>query len=892
MDCELAIKARLKLLLNPAKKFSSRGAVRAVAATFFAMLFGGCAQAWQSAPAKEIGVSIVVVDSESAAQQVVAQLKRGADFATVAKENSTDPTAGDGGYMGPLDPSTLRTELREALAGLKPGQIAGPVKMGESFAILKVLTDVEMGHLENPSAARSFAMQASGNIRLPPEVSGMVDADAALNSFFKPRDWNRDLQKICQSRTQSLALAISRLEKLLSPVDLDDLDITQGPDQMQAFNALGNLYAYKGEMDKALTYFEHGFRVAQSQVPQAIPMEEEILGIAYLHAGELANDTYRSPGDRCILPLPPGVSYKNTGNLEKAVEAFSKYLEHDPKQLDVRYLLNLAFMMLGKYPDGVPPQYLIPPSTFQSQENVVHFTDIAPKVGLSLFSMSGGIIVDDFENNGLLDIVTSTSNFCGSMHYFRNNGDGTFSDHTQQAGLSGQLGGLNMIQADYNNDGCMDILVMRGGWEMPMRPSLLRNNCNGTFTDVTREAGLLEPVATQTGVWADIDNDGYVDLFLGSENGSPHLYHNRRNGTFEDITRSAGVDRVAFNKGIATGDYDNDGYMDFYVSNFVGDHLLYHNNHNLTFTEVGEKAGVTAPRRSFGAAFMDYDNDGWPDLFVTSYYVSVDETVRSMVGAPNNAETAKMYRNMHDGTFKDVSVELGLDKVYMPMGMNFGDVDNDGYLDLYLGVGAPSYASILPKVLLHNDEGKKFVDITYSSGTADLHKGHGVAFADLDNRGEEDIVTIIGGATPGDSHAMRLFENPGNGNDWITLKLVGVKSNRAALGARIKVTVENEGHAPRSIYRTVGSGGTFGASPLQQHIGLGKSAKIDDIEIWWPASGTRQVFTKVEKNQFLAIKEFAKDYTKLERKPFRLGVVRPEAVPDAIPPALHAGESR
>jgi tetratricopeptide (TPR) repeat protein len=874
--------APLKALFN----LSGNSGRRIVLAGLCVSLLAG-AQAQQSLT-KEVGISIIVVDSERAAQQVLAQLHRGADFAALAKEKSTDPTAADGGYMGKLDPSTLRDDLRNALAGLKPGQIAGPLRMDENFAILKVMSDVEMARLENPSAAKSFTMQASGHVRYPPEVSGMVDADTALNSFSKAPNWNRELPQICQARTQSLALAISRLEKLLSPVDLDDLDITQASDQMQAFNALGNLYAYKGEMDKALTYFERAFRIAQSEIPEALPMEEEILGIAYLHAGELENDTYRNPGDRCILPLAHGVSYKKTDELEKAAAAFSKYLQHDPSPMDVRYLLNLTYMMLGKYPDGVPAQYLIAPATFQSQENVVHFTDVAPQAGMSLFSMSGGIIVDDFENNGLLDVVTSTSNFCGPMHYFHNNGDGTFSDRTRQAGLDAELGGLNMIQADYNNDGCMDILVMRGGWEMPQRPSLLRNNCNGTFTDVTREAGLQEPVATQTGVWADIDNDGYIDLFLGSENGSPHLYHNMRNGTFQDITRRAGVDRVAFNKGIVTGDYDNDGYMDFYVSNFIGDHLLYHNNHNLTFTEVGGKAGVTAPHRSFGAAFMDYDNDGWPDLFVTSYYVSVDENVRSMVGAPLNAETTKMYRNMHDGTFQDVSGELGLDKVYMPMGMNFGDVDNDGYLDLYLGVGAPSYASILPKILLHNDEGKKFVDISYSSGIADLHKGHGAAFADLENSGNEDLITIIGGATPGDAHAMRLFRNPGNGNDWITVKLVGVKSNRAALGARIKVTVENEGAAPRTIYRTVGSGGSFGASPLQQHIGLGKSAKIDSLEVWWPTSNTRQVFAGIDKNQFIEVREFSKNYSRLPRRSFRLGAAK--AVIDATSPAT-SGES-
>jgi ASPIC and UnbV/FG-GAP-like repeat len=190
---------------------------------------------------------------------------------------------------------------------------------------------------------------------------------------------------------------------------------------------------------------------------------------------------------------------------------------------------------------------------------------------------------------------------------------------------------------------------------------------------------------------------------------------------------------------------------------------------------------------------------------------------------------------------------------------------------MYLGTGNPSYASLLPNVMLRNHDGKFFVDVTASSGTGELHKGHAVAFADIDNDGDEDLLEEVGGAVPGDAHAFRLFENPGNGNDWISLHLVGVKTNRAAIGARIKVTVENEGQGQRSIYKTVNSGGSFGASPLQQHIGLGKSARVVDLEIWWPTSNTRQHFTRIQKNQWFEIKEFAKDYTKLDRHPYRLG---------------------
>jgi hypothetical protein len=435
-----------------------------------------------------------------------------------------------------------------------------------------------------------------------------------------------------------------------------------------------------------------------------------------------------------------------------------------------------------------------------------------------------------------------------------------------------------MVQADYNNDGCVDILVLRGGWEVPQRKSLLRNNCDGTFTDVTAASGLASPAtSTQSAVWVDINNDGWLDLFVANENAPAQLFLNKKDGTFEDISHSAHIDRTAFSKGATAADYDNDGYPDIYVSNYAGTNFLYHNNHDSTFTEVAETAGVPGAGQGFATWFFDYDNDGWPDLFVTSYFGSVDETVRTYLGLPHNAPTLKLYRNMRNGTFRDVTAEVGLDKVFMPMGANFGDIDNDGFLDIYLGTGNPSYSTLVPNVLLRNQEGKKFIDVTASSGTGELHKGHAVSFADLDNDGDEDIITSIGGATIGDSHALRVFENPGNGNDWISLKLIGVKTNRSAIGVRIKVTVENKGVAgTRDVYRTVGSGGSFGASPLEQHIGLGKGAHIVDVELWWPASNTHEHFTNLATNQFVQIKEFATGFTRLERPSYRLGGAKRE----------------
>jgi hypothetical protein len=587
------------------------------------------------------------------------------------------------------------------------------------------------------------------------------------------------------------------------------------------------------------------------------------------------NGLYHAPGDRCLLSVRGGQPLQKTEDFDRAADVFMKLLSARPDDIEAKWLLNVGHMATGGYPAQVPARYAIPTADFASAEDVGRFVDVSAKAGVDSFSLAGGVIVDDFDNDGVLEILTSNFDSCGQMRLFRRGPDGTFADQAAKAGLSEQLGGLNLLQTDYNNDGCRDVLVLRGGWELAQRKSLLRNNCDGTFTDVTVASGLAKPAtSTQTATWTDIDNDGWVDLFVGNEDSPSQLFRNRGDGTFEDIAASAGVARTAFTKAVHSGDFDNDGYPDLYVSNLRSANLLFRNNRNRTFTEVGAAAGVTGSDRGFPAWFFDYDNDGFDDLFVSSYFLSIEENARSYMRLPPNAKTMKLYRNLGNGSFKDVTVEANMAKVYMPMGSNFGDIDNDGFLDIYLGTGSPSYAALKPSVLLRNRDGKSFVDVTASSGTGEMHKGHGVAFADLDNDGDEEIVFKVGGATPGDAHAFRLFENPGHGNDWLGLSLVGVKTNRAAIGARIKVTVETPGGQRRSLYRTVNSGGTFGASPLQQHIGLGKAARIVDVEVFWPVSNTRQHFANVAKNQVVEIRELTDRATPLVRTPSPLGGTR------------------
>lgn len=249
----------------------------------------------------------------------------------------------------------------------------------------------------------------------------------------------------------------------------------------------------------------------------------------------------------------------------------------------------------------------------------------------------------------------------------------------------------------------------------------------------------------------------------------------------------------------------------------------------------------------------------------------------------------KLYRNTGKGTFADVTRETGLDRAVAAMGASFGDVDNDGFLDFYIGTGAPTYTALMPNLLYRNHDGKYFVDISSSSGTGHLQKGHGVSFADVDNDGNEDLFENLGGAVPGDKYNSVLFMNPGHSNRWISIKLVGVKSNRAAIGAKIKLTLAGLGQANAIRYREVSSGGSFGASPLLQHIGIGKATAIASIEVTWPASRTRQVFKDGAPNQFIEIKEFEKTYTKRRVRPVNL--TRPAFTDPRMPHRHPAGGS-
>lgn len=627
--------------------------------------------------------------------------------------------------------------------------------------------------------------------------------------------------------------------------------------------------------------------------------------LCYLRMGEQENCLLNHNADSCLFPIEGSGVHQIQRGSHGAVTVLTRLLEKFPGDLRARWLLNIAYMTLGEYPAKVPPHWVIDPSHFASDYDIKRFPDVAGQVGLDFEGLAGGVIAEDFDNDGFIDIMVSGWGLNDQLRLFRNNGDGTFTERTEQAWLVGEVGGLNLIQCDYNNDGWMDVLVLRGGWlhtEGHYPVSLLRNNGDGTFTDVTETAGLLKFQPTQAAVWLDYNGDGWLDLFVAPESAgrdtSPcELYRNNGDGTFTECAAENGVDFVGFFKGVVSGDYNNDGRPDLFLSSQDRPKMLLRNDGPAGadqssrtpwhFTDVADDAGVTDPPSSFPCWFWDYNNDGLLDIMVTGYAVQdVGDVAADYLGLPNAAQKAKLYRNDGDGMFTDVSKETGVNRVLLAMGCNFGDLDNDGWLDFYVGTGNPDFAMLIPNRMFRNDGGKRFQEVTTSGGFGQLQKGHGIAFADFNNDGEQDIFSKVGGAAEADTAHSQLFANPGHDNNWIKLKLEGVQTNRAAIGARIKVVVPAD-NGERAIYRTVGSGGSFGAAPMRQEIGIGQARSIKRVEIFWPVPGVTQVVTGLEINRLYQIREGAAAPVQSELKGFKWPAnppARPPGATTATPP--------
>ena len=491
----------------------------------------------------------------------------------------------------------------------------------------------------------------------------------------------------------------------------------------------------------------------------------ELLALAYLRDGELENCQRNHTAESCILPLAENSIHQNRQGSTGAIRVYEQILEKFPDDLNSRWLLNVAYITLGAYPESVPPRWLIKGMDRSSEGRFLAFENVATGMGLDINELSGSVVADDFDNDGNLDIFISSWAPKHPLRFFRNNGDGSFTEQ-KELGLKGISGGLNMVSADYNNDGFLDVYVMRGAWlgdAGTIPNSLIKNNGDGTFEDVTYSAGLLSLHPTQSASWADFNNDGWIDLFVANETEGEkmgkhlcELYINNQDGTFTNIARQAGLTVEGYFKGCIAGDINEDGWPDIYLSNLDGSNYLFANkggtSTKITFENITEAAAVGGPVSSFPTWIWDYNNDGKLDIFVSTYdyrhinQVGQDEAVQ-MLNIKGDVHYPKLYKNVGYNQFEDVTETVGLNRVMFPMGANFGDLDNDGFPDFYLGTGAPDLRSSVPNLTFYNHGGARFEDVTYSSGMGHIQKGHGIAFADLDNDGDQDIYVVMGGIT-------------------------------------------------------------------------------------------------------------------------------------------------
>ncbi len=608
----------------------------------------------------------------------------------------------------------------------------------------------------------------------------------------------------------------------------------------------------------------------------------KFFAIANLRLGEQDNCILNHNSKSCIVPFAKEAIHTKREGALKASELYLKILQAYPDDLGSRWLLNVTYQALGQYPDSVPKNLFIPLHDDYTDRaaDFPRFENVAGKLGIDADGVAGGVVADDFNNDGLLDLVVSSYGYNHQLRYLENRGKDGFLDRTEYAGLTGLVGGFNVVQTDYNNDGLLDIFVLRGAWygKYGRYPnSLLKNLGNGKFEDVTIQAGLLSFYPTQVACWGDFNNDGWLDVFIGNEIADitkqtdsvveaypSELYINNTNGTFTNVANKLNLEVYALVKGATWTDYNNDGLIDLLVSIKGRPNQLFRNEggtnvNDWKFTDVSKEAGVSAPVFSFAAWSFDYDNDGWQDLFIEDY--DIDDKIASkfaaeMLGIPTNVEKTVLYKNNKDGTFSNYSDSLHIAKAMYGMGSNYGDLDNDGFLDFYLGTGSISYEAIIPNRMFRNFEGKYFEEVTFSGGFGVIQKGHGVSLPDLDNDGDQDVYAVLGGGFEGDNFHNAFFENPGNNNSWITIKLTGVESNKPGIGAKLKlVTVDAKGKE-QTIYRVISSGGSFGANPLQAQIGLGKATKIKQLTVVWPnAHHTIQNFENISVNQFITIKE-------------------------------------
>ncbi len=481
----------------------------------------------------------------------------------------------------------------------------------------------------------------------------------------------------------------------------------------------------------------------------------------------------------------------------------------------------------------------------------------------------------DYDNDGFLDLYALSGRYMEGVTKFakpagrnatnklyRNNGDGTFVDVTAKAGVPGKEFGMAVTAGDFDNDGYEDLYITNYKSAV-----LYHNNGDGTLTDVTAKAGVDNPHFGVGTAFFDYDRDGFLDLYVGNylkfdpnakmvyftadgfpgpldyEGDTDRLFHNNGDGTFSDVSEKAGIaNPLGRAMGITVGDYNNDGWPDVYVANDTMESYMFRNNHDGTFTDVAKDINVAYGAHgdntsSMGPIFGDYDNDGWQDLFVS------------------DMRYHRLFRNpgKEQPYFLDTTVETGMAGMgaqYVAWGNGYFDFDNDGWKDIFIVNGGLHWMVPMEDSLHRNNGDSTFTDVSRQAGSyfKSKHIGRGACFADYDNDGYTDGYIVNLG-----NEGVLLHNTPPSGekrNHWLTLKLVGTKSNRDGFGARIEVMAGEL----RQVVEAVSHAGYLSQNDPRPHFGLGRHAKVDRVTIHWP-SGEVQTLENVAADQILSVTE-------------------------------------
>lgn len=656
-----------------------------------------------------------------------------------------------------------------------------------------------------------------------------------------------------------LARAYLGLDRQLEARKMVEAIVADFPDQVAPRMELANLYMTESPPSPrgALAQYE-----AILQSKPGHPKARAGRAAANLHLGEFGKSAAeldellrQQPKDQYLTYLA-GTTYYWLRQYEKAVAAYQQSIDaipaNSPMKPTRQWNLRLAYLAAyGTYPGNLAERYQIPLYPI-AEKSPVHFTDVAPAAGVDKLGRNRGSAWGDYDADGDLDIFTVGIQIPHSL--YRNEG-GHFTDVARQAGLCDPRGGWSASCADYDNDGDLDLYTTRDAWEGAAPNSLYQNQGNGTFEEVSKEAGVEDPDDSFQAAWADCDNDGWVDLYVADgitgAGAANKLYHNEGNGRFTDRAAQAGVDLRGKSLGVAFGDYDQDGDQDLYVADVANPNTLFRNEGNGHFTDITQQAGVGKPiQGGYVTFFFDADDDGDLDLFVSamSYYEHFVES--QITGRSAHPAHASLYRNDGHDTFTDVAEAEGLTRSFGSMGAGWGDVDYDGRVDIYLANGGPNMARFEPNILYRN-LGNRFADVTASAEVGYIDKGHGVSFADYDADGDLDLYAGDGGHYPGDLWRNHLYRNDGHSNNWLGVSLEGSRpSNRSAIGAQLVLRAGDLIQIAQ-----VSSGDGFGCTnSLTAEFGLGPRTRVDGLEVRWP-SGKIQELPVAAINQTLHFKE-------------------------------------